>query len=288
MGFCYNGVIKDSCLEGAKNMGYRIGSFNIESKRHTAVEHGRDLFGLIHDVICDENLDIFVLQEVLNDSEYNAIKRNLPLSWTGDYRNPGKGKHSQYGFAFFWNTNRFKECSRDRMPQILDYYKSRIHLNREPFFGRFAPVGVGAFREYRLVDIHLTSSDQQQKKNECKTVFGAIYHEADTHSFGNFRPAITTVLGDFNYTADECGNIAREVQASEGYPYIATALRELTHIQNSGYNSSLDHFSYNDSKYSDHIIAVSRIDVVFRYFQGDFKTYTEKISDHVPIVIELV
>ncbi|MCL2813900.1 MAG: hypothetical protein FWD23_04810, partial [Oscillospiraceae bacterium] len=261
-------------------MSYKIGSFNIESKQHSAGEIGRDLFGVIYDVIRDEDLDIFALQEVLKQSEFDSIKRNLPLGWTGCFANSGKGVHSRYGFAFFWNEYRFKECSRDKLPQILDYYKSETHLNREPFFGRFVPIGIGAFREYRLINIHLTSGDSQQKKIECETVFGKIYNEADTHRFGNNKPAVTVVLGDFNYCMSDCHSIAAGVSESKGYPYVTTILNNMTHINDSqkGYNSSLDHFSYDETKYSDNIVDFFCIDAVAKYFGGNFENYKEKIS----------
>lgn len=268
-------------------MSYRIGSFNIKNTRHDGP--GRELFGLIADVTRDEALDIFAFQEVLNESVFASIERCLPRGWTGHLGNPGLGGHSRYRFAFFWNPNRFSECSKDHLPQNLDNYKSAVHLNREPFFGRFSPVGIGAFREYRLIDIHLTSEDKNQKKEECKTVFGPIYSEADTHRFGNNKPSVTVVLGDFNYSAPECNSIALSVAQTNGYPHIQTVLMECTHINDpkQGYNTSLDHFSFNPSKYCEQIINVSRVDAVSKYMDGKFEVYINAISDHVPIIIEL-
>jgi endonuclease/exonuclease/phosphatase family metal-dependent hydrolase len=275
--------------------GYRIGSFNIQSKRHgqSQEEHSRDFFGLIHDVIVDEQLDIFALQEVLSECEFNSIKRRLPYGWTGSYESAGKGAHSKFGFAYLWNATRFRECSKAGLPQILENYNSEIRLNRNPLFGRFTPNGLGAFREYRLLDIHLTSSDLNQKKAECQVVLGEIYRTVDTHRYGNFKPAITTIMGDYNFPPDSCDDISRKLSETGDYPSIKTAMDDMTHISRNGedryeYNSSLDHFSYNDSKYSGLCQRFWRIDAVSKYFQGDFEKYVKTISDHVPIVIEIL
>jgi endonuclease/exonuclease/phosphatase family metal-dependent hydrolase len=244
---------------------------------------------LIYDIIIDEDLDVLALQEVLSQKEFEKIRKNLPMKWTGAVYNSDKGNQSRFGFAFFWNTLRFEECSEGKQPLPLNNYKSETHLEREPFYGRFAPVGVGAFQEYRLLNIHLTSSSHKIKKTECETLFGEIYNEVDTRRYGNNRPAVTVALGDYNYSVTECDIIAANVSIKGGYPNIATVLSDLTHIYDysKGYNSSLDHFCYNNSKYKERILSYSRVDAVDKYFYGNFEEYTKKISDHVPVIIEL-
>jgi exonuclease III len=273
-------------------MGYRIGSFNIQSKRHSKdglnskIDHGRDFFGFLSKMIKRERLNIIALQEVLNEGEFASAK-NCVYGWSGHYENMS-GSHSRFGLAFLWNPIIFRENSRYSIPQTVNVH-SKFRLNREPLLGKFVPVNTGAFREYRLVNVHLTSGDLKQKNEECKEVFGPIYRKADSPK--KIRPNSTVVLGDLNLSATVCNYVAAKVCEASDYPLITTVLNEMTHISKKdetgySYNSSLYHFCY-DEKYGGQVISIKRVDAVKDYFNGNFEEYINKISDHVPIVIEI-
>jgi len=281
-------------------MSFRIGSLNIHKRIHKESESERDLFAFIHDFVADEHIDILALQEVLKEEELKRI-RDRALSpfqdWHGYYERPAVGKSGDYGFAFLWNSNRVEECSRYRTPRIFNEYKSDVRLSRNPLYGRFSPKlsrNSEIFQELRLIEIHLRFSDEvlpnltkipgkKKRKMECGIVTGEIYKVIDTHRYGNYKPAFTFLLGDYNLDADDC------IKHS-GNPAVVTYQRELTTLNCSydGYSNNYDHFSFDCVKYESIPFTVSRVDAVKRYFGGNYRKYYDAVSDHIPIVIEIL
>jgi hypothetical protein len=123
----------------------------------------------------------------------------------------------------------------------------------------------------------------EKRRIECKLVTGEIYREIDTHRYGNFKPAFTISMGDYNLNADDCN-------AHSGSPsVVVTYQRELTTLNDNydGYASSYDHFSYDRVRYESIPVAVSRVDAVKNYFDGNYEKYYQAVSDHIPVIIEI-
>lgn len=280
-------------------MGYRIGSLNIHKRIHKHSDSERDLFAFIHDFIVKEKLDILALQECLNESELRRIcvRALSPFqNWKGHYERPARGKSGDYGFAFLWNENRISECSKRNAPQIFTEYKSNdIRLSRDPLYGRFSPklnLNAQLQQEIRLVNIHLRFSDEvlpdltkipgyEKRKMECSLATGEIYKSIDTRRYGNFKPAFTLLLGDYNLCVDECINYS-------GHEDVCTYQDEPTTLNSKrdGYANSYDHFSFDKTK-GEPVKFIKRVDAVEEYFDGDYQKYYDAVSDHAPIVIEI-
>ena len=279
-------------------MSYRIASFNIRKGIKRESDSERDFFSFIHDFVADEHIDILAFQEVLKESELQRIctKALSPFqNWKCHYERSATGASGDYGFAFLWNANRISECSKSQTPRVFNEYESEIRLSRNPLYGRFSPklsYNSEIFQEFRLFEIHLRFSDEtlpnltkipgmQKRKQECKIVTGEIYQKIDTHRYGNFKPAFTFSMGDYNLGVDDC-------MSNSGNPAVRTYQEKETTLSYSydGYASSYDHFSIDD-KYNYFPYSVRRVDAVKDYFRGDYKRYCELISDHVPVVIEI-
>jgi endonuclease/exonuclease/phosphatase family metal-dependent hydrolase len=240
-------------------------------------------------VIRDEKLQIIALQEVRSEWEFGSIKKNLPLGWTGHYEfdTLAPGNHGRYGFAFLWNAIEINECSKS--DPVLFRNNADPKLSRDPKYGRFISV-LNPLCEYRLIDIHLNSSDPTQKRHEWSFIGKKIYNRIQVdRTNSNFEGAYTFILGDFNYSVSEC----KQYAALDGFANINTIMEELTHINTSAidgkcyYNSSLDHFAYDIKKCSSIVSGAWRVNAVKKYFKNDFELYMKKVSDHVPIVIEI-
>jgi hypothetical protein len=254
-------------------------------------------------MIADEGLDIVAFQEVYGEYEIDGIRRNLPPCWKGEY---------VYGseFSFIWNSYRVEECSTDLLPwwkrvisswapfrveeystdplpHIFASYKADKHMMREPLYGRFSPKHLDTSNEFRLIDIHIvhggddTSISIARRKVECSLAKGEIYRTIDAYRYGNFKRAFTVVLGDYNLDCDEC-NLSNPGD-------VQTFQAEKTTLKRAepDYHNSYDHFSYDVVKNSSVPHTVSRIDAVNRYFGGDFTSYRQNVSDHVPVKIEI-
>lgn len=260
-------------------MSCRIGSLNLLKSLRTE-EQGREFYGFIYNMIADEGLDIIAFQEANNKHVIDGILKNIPSYW--------KGSHA-YGseFSFVWNSNRVKECSKNKEPRIYLDYKSSYRMKRDPLYGRFTPRYLDSSNEFRLINIHIvhggndSPANIQLRKLECELAKGEIYQKIDVHRYGNFKRAFTVVLGDYNIDSSLCNTI--EPEDVYTFQDEETTLRK----NEPGYSKNYDHFSFNVSKNSSVPYTVSRIDAVSKYFNGDFQKYRENISDHVPIKIEI-
>jgi endonuclease/exonuclease/phosphatase family metal-dependent hydrolase len=284
-------------------MSYRIGSLNINKRRHKESKEEesseRDFFEFIHNLVVKERLDVLALQEVLNENELQRIRDRAlsPLqNWKGHYERPATGRSGDYGFAFLWNEDRVAECSKNHTPRIFSEYKSDLRLSRNPLYGRFSPKmnpNAEIHQEYRLVNVHLRFTDEvlpdltkilgvQKRRIECALVTGEIYRKIDTHRYGNFKSAFTISMGDYNLDADECNRCS-------GNPDVVTYQSEPTTLNDNydGYANSYDHFSYDYRKHASIPVKVLRIDAVKDYFGGEFEQYYQAVSDHVPVIIEI-
>lgn len=191
---------------------------------------------------------------------------------------------------------------------------------RIPYYARFEPVN-GPFFEFRLINVHLyfgdnTLSEIQKRQKEYKVLTEEVYPAISTlRKYGNNRPAVTIALGDYNLNIYRPRGeaekwINKNTYLAEVYQYedrnvsqkIETVQYELTTLKNKetdmtsddnasdcGYSQNYDHFTL-DTMYMNNTgikYKYKRIDAVRVYCEDDFGLYREKISDHIPIVIEI-
>ena len=191
---------------------------------------------------------------------------------------------------------------------------------RTPYYARFEPVN-GPFFEFRLVNVHLYFGDNskteiERRQLEYKILTESVFPAISTRRvYGNNRQAITIALGDYNLNiykprgnAEE--RINRNTYITEVYQYedgkikqrVETVQHELTTLKSSevdevsdddnperGYSQNYDHFTIDTQYLNDMGIdyRYSRVDVVRDYCEDNFVLYREKVSDHIPIVIEI-
>ena len=268
-------------------MGYRIGSFNIKKSARDDIKD-RDFYDLINRMIAREGIDIFAFQEAKSLYFVRNLRRNLPSCWRGETIGNSE-------LAFVWNANRVRECSPAQAPRIFTDYpgRARDRMERDPAYGRFTPADYDLNCEFRLINIHIKHGGDDSpgsvavREFECNLALGVIYETIDKPprgKDGNFRSIFTVVLGDYNLDCARCDACAPGS--------VRTFQEEKTTLmkEEPGYKNSYDHFSY-DAK---HYAGVprrppSRIDAVegLPYFAGDFTGYQKKISDHVPVKLEI-
>jgi endonuclease/exonuclease/phosphatase family metal-dependent hydrolase len=267
-----------------ENMSYTIGSFN--TRQFSGV--GTHDIGIMADIILSERFDIVALQEVKRQEALELLKKRLP-GWDGRHGRPGYDSAGDLGFGYLWNTKRVRECSKDGQPIIFQQYRSNIRMKRNPFYARFTPSGLpgGAFFEIRLIDVHLFYSDPAQRVEEYKLVTGDIHNYISTHRYGDNMPAYTIILGDYNLYCAYCGIITQ--QTGKGAK-IGTKQEEKTTISSSSdkFVNDYDHFSYDEDRFVGTTAIIERVNSVFKYCKNNFEKHKEKISDHVPIKLELV
>lgn len=265
-------------------MSYAICSLNV----HRSVrgdEKDRDFYAFLNDLVRDEQIAIFAFQEARNINFISGVKKNLRSRSCS----PWKGEPvTNSELAFIWNPDRVAEISKAQNPQVFTSYKSDRPMSHEPVCARFVPVDFRLNCEFRLVNIHVRHGGKDIQKNikeerkvECELAKGVIYQAVDqpsTGKDGSFRSVFTVILGDYNLDCGACNQCGPEM--------IHTYQEEETTLGKS-YCNSYDHFSYHADSTVPRGMP-SRIDAVSRYFNGDFTGYGKKVSDHVPIKMELL
>lgn len=282
-------------------MGYIIGSLNARhfSGLNTKL-YSHDIEKMA-DIIRAEQFDIIALQEVKSQRPINWLKDRL-YKWDGyfgksqsdsDYGIDYTGRGTGLGFAYLWNTQRVRECSKDGRPEIITRFSS--HITRKPFYGRFTPSGLGGpFCEFRLINVHLWHGKNYavgtpQRLHEFETVTNEIYNHLSNRRYGDHMQAFTIILGDYNFSAIFCEDYKK---ATAQY-FIKTVQEKATTLtkpesQNPGFVNNYDHFSYDERKFAATNIVYDRVDSVSKYLNNDFDKHWKEISDHVPIKIDLI
>lgn len=265
-------------------MGYIIGSLNT----HHFTGIGKHDISKIADIILSERFDVVALQEVRRREAIELLKRRLP-GWNGEH---GEDRANGLGFGFLWNTKRVRECSRDGAPEIISAYHSSTQMRRNPFYGRFTPNGLigGAFFEIRLINVHIHHGGSNSLQNidqrmaEFRTVSNDIYRYLSTHRYGNNMPAYTIVLGDYNLCSWQC-----QQEETLNIGTAKTFQEEKTTLKRSedGFCNDYDHFGYDENRFIGTNIFYEKVDTVSKYMNNDFQLHMEKVSDHVPIKMEI-
>lgn len=228
------------------------------------------------------------------------------------------------GFAFLWNKKRLQLANsmtarglREYQPRIIDE-ALRFDVSmfaRMPLYARLIPVK-GGFFEFRLLNVHLHFGDETKdeiakRKEEYDFLIKRVYPSISMERrYGNNREAYTIVMGDYNLNlykfrgeAEERINKNTYIDSTVqvGNQIITTVQDELTSLKKPpkenaddkavrGYSQNYDHFSYDVCVFENEGIKAKprRIDAVRKYYDDDFVEYRSKISDHVPISLELI
>ena len=273
-------------------MGYSIGSWNLRT--FTGNEEKRDI-DMIANIIFSENFHIVALQEIMSTKNImgsqvlESLKKRLP-GWDGSIGNFYSRRYGfnveDYGFGFLWNSRFFQKAPDEGRITDFERFGSVGQISRDPVYMRFIPKN-GPFIEIRLINVHIeyrsnSAQDKQKRIEEFKHITGQIHNSINTHRYGNFRPAYTIVMGDYNLTAVIC-------QINEGKDsvfYAQTKQGDETTISKNGYANDYDHFSYNEERFAGIHIKMQRIDSVRKYMNNDFEKHKKMLSDHVPIKLE--
>ena len=305
----------------------------------------------IANIIDSEDFDIVALQEVL--SEGKALRQNilpkLGREWEMKWGTPNKvatqdtdenniGDKRGEGYAFLWRADRFRKVRtilnteeiRIAEPHILNSLTDEIRdidINeffRAPYYARFIPCSIGSnpHIEIRLINAHLfygsaNSSDVYRRKREFDILIKQILPELADKRYGNFRPAYTIILGDYNFNLDRPWNRYPQspildktdeiIELREGHRIKRlrttqegmTTLKKVTdpYAENKGreykksyhFKNNYDHFSYDEEYFKEHGIKVKcqKVDAIRKYCNNDFDKYQAFVSDHLPVVFEM-
>ena len=271
-------------------MGYVIGSWNLRT--FTGNEEKRDI-DLIANVIDKEGFHIMALQEVMDTKNISgsqtidALKARLP-NWDGCYGNPNKmGFYAaDYGFGFLWNSIFIEKCP-DDICALSGYemFGSGGMVSREPLYMKFIPVN-GPDIEIRLINVHIEygKGRKHERIKEFRHITGVIYDDINSHRGVKARDTYTVVLGDYNLSALVCNK--------HGNAGMNTKVNKPTIISNKFPWFSLsdyDHFTIKTNDFDGNEVDVKskRVNSVRKYLRNDFKKHRRRLSDHVPIKLEL-
>lgn len=303
-------------------MSYRIGSFNClnfgkNSKKDV------ELFAKI---IVDEKFDIIALQEIIGQPALNIILNELNKNkLRGPWDGIADSRVNDY--AFIWNTRKFKlavseegQVNRVFEPSLVQQYRidkqsGQTDLKRKPFYARFFPTGA-PFIELRIINTHIrygkgTSNDPfdenpqspiNMRKNEFDVLTKAIYAKMADKRYGTNRPAYTILLGDYNLNLRQSGASSPylcekfTIEDGKSNKIITTHLAELTTLKKPrnpedqeayGFSSNYDHFTIDSERFKGVSTKYGTINTVEHYYNGDYREHKNRLSDHIPIVMEL-
>ena len=116
------------------------------------------------------------------------------------------------------------------------------------------------------------------KRKEELRELGKVFSEVrrTTQSSNSY----TIILGDFNLTTEEINGLGLPFKS---YQDDATTIS----YKNESYVSSFDHFCFAENDFDKLKTKITRVEAPEKYFKKDFKTYWKKISDHVPIRMDI-
>ena len=242
-----------------------------------------------------------------------------PKSSSKYYPYLGKDNRGE-GYAFLWNTKNVDlltdKNGGEIVPSRYSHYKAgenKLRLIRDPAYGRFKlknrPV------EIRVITTHIIfgkPKDEnlryeidygavQMRRNEFNLLAGKIYKNInDNRKDEHINAVYTIIVGDYNLNLkggevsnatipmvccyDSYGNLC-----PDGDNKMMTVQQDLTTIKKdcSGYANNYDHCTYN-IKIKDVIGECKRIAEVNENDSVEIiKQYFQKVSDHVPIMVEL-
>lgn len=203
--------------------------------------------------------------------------------------------------------------------------KDTEEMIRRPFYARFTPqqgIFGGPNFEIRLLCVHTyygndTIADRVIRQREIDILLKNIYPQIADRVYKGYMPSYTIVLGDYNVelkrswkeallrprpaylVADDNDNIettkwgkSRKIKTIQDQ---FTTLKQNTEnaeitagsLINDNYAHDYDHFSYEESMFEGVSMKVKRVDAVRKYCESNIEEYRKKVSDHVPIMMEI-
>ncbi len=223
---------------------------------------------------------------------------------------------------FVCPTNEYGKVVR---PRIIHQYKTdsskgEMKLIRDPGYGRFQLVNMPN-AEIRLITTHIVykkpdednlSKDVEHgaytmRRKEFIVLARSIYTSvSESHNDINCVVPYTIILGDYNLNLAESGagspyvpavmvidaqkNILETTNhtAENGFYVMHTEQTDFSTINKDAdnYASNYDHFTF-DKRTRDRVVQGKphRVNAVER--AGGFKVYKEKVSDHIPVMLEI-
>lgn len=300
--------------------GYRIGSFNLRdfnfsNKSSDGEEINRD-FGLIADIILGEKFDLVAVQEINSEQAIKyltSILNTKSMRWEYDFS--GKAATAicdPEGYGFIWNVYRL-ELMKIEGKNNPAYYNCAggKDILRPPYYGRFSPRNLpgGLNFEIRIINVHIRDATREEERIKefdilVKQVLPRI---CDHRTKDTNMPAYTFLAGDYNLRLDKgeralirIDEITRTNYTGKYRNYRTvqdrkTSLKQVREQQEveECYASNYDHFTY-ESKLDDSLgLTASRVEAVSTYCLNEknavekLQAYRQKVSDHVPIELEI-
>lgn len=307
-------------------MSYKICSFNL---RKFGAYADRD-FEKIKEIIIGEDVDVVAFQEIYGEGKgvsrllEDFVRRrfqNWGFCWaspkeTIDFSKMGEqianGSRGE-GYAYIWKTQKFRLAESCQLgetrvfePRIVNSLSNDVYTDcrtfaRAPYYIRLFPCR-GGFWELRLINIHIYFGDTsllsvQKRQEEFSKLVQDIYPQISQKRYGDFRPAYTIAMGDYNLNIFRPQNVVQSrAYLNEIYNchdgrddyQVITIQDERTTLKGNGeYANNYDHFTFSPelAPFSDK--SYYRVDAITKYCNGDFEYYNANISDHLPIVMEI-
>ncbi|WP_026509142.1 hypothetical protein [Butyrivibrio sp. LC3010] len=209
-------------------------------------------------------------------------------------------------------------------PRIIHQYKTdssrgEMKLIRDPGYARLQLVDMPN-AEIRLITTHIVykkpSEDNLSKaidfgsyvmrQNEFNVLARSIYTSvSEDHNDINCIVPYTIILGDYNLNLFSSGAgspfvpavmvvdskkriLGTEGEMKNGFYFMHTTQADLSTVNKDAdnYASNYDHFTFDERTKNSIVEATPhRVNAVER--AGDFKTYKDKVSDHIPVMLEI-
>ena len=322
-------------------MRYRIGSFNLKNfgayADFDSVDAPRRDFDKIAQIIREEDLDVVAFQEILSEGKglQRLLEQYVKSPWhpwdfcwaapreSSDPTKCGKDMRGE-GYAYIWNKRKFRKSASQSIladenevfePRILNSLSNDVNVDcsifaRAPYYLRLEPC-YGGFFELRFLNIHIyygsaLLSDVQKRKVEYDLLTQEVYPRIAQRRYGNFRPAYTIAMGDYNLNIFYPGrrDCLTETYGQTNYQVRTiqdqlSTLRKPSGTQANTRKHTLfakkdnqlannyDHFSYSPELSPFEIVSCQTIDAVSKYCGGDYSYYYDHISDHLPVLMEI-
>lgn len=294
-------------------MRYKIGSFNMHNWGRSSA---RD-FEKIADIIVGEGLDVVAFQEILSEGAgveqwlETCVRFNL-YDWGFCWGCPKESSDIEKiqemihedrrgeGYAYIWNRQKFhltetQQQGEQRIfePRILNSRSNDVNVDcstyaRTPYYIRLHPC-YGGFFDLRLLNIHIyhgktgNSPDIEKRQSEYQLLVQEIYPQISQKRYGDFRPAYTIAMGDYNLNifrpdrVTQGGDLQEVIEVPE-YGTVITAQDQLSTLKKAKDDSlcrealsrdiganNYDHFSYEKTMFSD--VSCSVIEAVHKLLQ---------------------
>ena len=297
-------------------MPYTVISFNLRNIYASAMD--RD-WNVVAEIFRMERADIVAVQEIFSELPIKHLCRRLNVGFLSDWRyrmvsrqtcQNGRGE----GYAILWNARRVDlspivKVSESGARTVVGWHEPEIRtewsrsLMRPPCVARFIPVGwCVPFIELRVIATHIIweenaylrgrsneLTDKALRKEEYRALSERLFPRVGKNRMsGDFRPAYTFIVGDYNLYAEDCAQIDALPKAEVRFMKTRQILGSTIYPGKDekapgGYTENdYDHVSYSDREHP-YVQIVERIDAPDKYYESNFKKYQKRMSDHVPI-----